>query len=122
MRIPTLLFLASLAACAPGNHDSLIYGTWEVREVTGRASEVFAPGRTLQILEGPTAVVSGGGLATVRKSFQTIRSETVHGTEGLLILFSTDSSGYIVHLPTRTEMLLEENTLDATILRLRRVR
>jgi hypothetical protein len=53
---------------------------------------------------------------------QTIRSQTVHETEGLLILFSPDSSGYIVHLPTRTEMVLEENTLDATILRLRRAR
>jgi hypothetical protein len=121
MRIPTLL-LASLAACAPSHDDRLIYGTWEVREVSGRASEVFAPGRTLQIIEGPAVVVSGGGLATHRTPFQTIRSVTVHGTEGLLMLFSPDSSGYIVHLPTRTEMRLEENTLDATILTLRRVR
>jgi hypothetical protein len=121
MRIPALL-LASLAACAPGNQDHLIYGTWEVREVTGRPSEVLAPGRTLQLMEGPTAVVSGEGMATVRTPFQTLRSVTVHDTEGLLILFSTDSSGYIVHLPSRTEMILEENTLDATILTLRRTR
>jgi len=122
MRIPSLLLLAALAACAPSSRDGLINGTWEVLEVSGRRSEVFAPGRTLQILEGPLAVVSGGGLETVRKSFQTIRSVTVHGTEGLLILFSADSSGYIVNLPTRTEMVLEENALDATILRLRRIR
>lgn len=121
MRIPALL-LVSLAACAPGNQDHLIYGTWEVREVTGRPSEVFAPGRTLQLMEGPTALVSGEGMATIRTPFTTLRTVTVHDTDGLVIQFSPDSAGYIVHLPTRTEMVLEENTLDATILTLRRTR
>jgi hypothetical protein len=116
------LLLAALTACAPASPDGLIYGTWEVLEVSGRASEVFASGRTLQLMEGPAAVVSGAGLATVRRPFQTLRAETIHGTEGLLLLFSTDSSGYIAHLPTRTEMILEENALDATILKLRRIR
>ncbi len=94
----------------------------EVREVTGRPSEVFAPGRTLQLMEGPTALVSGEGLATIRTPITTLRTVTVHDTDGLVIQFSPDSSGYIVHLPSRTEMVLEENTLDATILTLHRIR
>ena len=89
MRIPVLL-LASLAACAPANSDHRIYGTWEVREVTGRPSEVFAPGRTLQLMEGPTALVSGEGMAPIRQPFNTLRTVTVHGTEGLVIQFATD--------------------------------
>jgi hypothetical protein len=121
MRIP-LLLLASLAACAPGTPDHLIYGTWEVREVTGRPSEVFAPGRTLQLMEGPTALVSGEGIAPLRQPFNTLRTVTVHGTEGLVIQFAPDSAGYIVHLRSRTEMVLEGNDLDATILTLRRSR
>jgi hypothetical protein len=117
-----LLLLLSLAGCTPGEPTLPYLGTWEILEASGRTSDTFVSGRTLQLLEANRAVISGPGFETVQKRFEAVRGYSIGGEEGVMLVFEGDQAAFLVKLPTRTEMLLEENDFQAILLRLRRSR
>lgn len=120
MRIPSLLLLATLAACTRA--EPPVTGAWEIVEAAGVPSQTLASGRTLQLLDGGQAVVSGPGFETRHLRYQLFRGQDIVGDDRPMLLFEGAASPFVITMPTRNELSLEENSLEATLLKLRRAR
>jgi hypothetical protein len=118
MRIPSLLLLVTLTACTQA--DPSIVGAWTIVRSSGVPSQTFVPGRTLQLFGDGRAVVSGTDVETRAFGYEVIRTFDMAGDLRPMVAFEGDDSPFVIVMPTRTELILEENEGEAVLLTLRR--